>query len=87
MPPAGYTFTRPAERDFARLPVQAQQRIVTALDRYVGEERRGDVKKLAGGGDEWRLRVGDWRLRFRYSEDGRTLVVVRVRPRGRAYRD
>jgi mRNA-degrading endonuclease RelE of RelBE toxin-antitoxin system len=35
-------------------------------------------------GDEWRLRVGDWRVRLRLDFDARSVVVVRVLPRGRA---
>jgi mRNA interferase RelE/StbE len=86
MPPVRYTFARQAERDFVRLQPEMRQRVVTALDRFVADPRRGDVKKL-GGREEWRLRVGDVRVRFRYAEDGRTLVILRVLPRGRAYRD
>ena len=86
MPPVRYTFTRGAERDFARAPRRMQQRIITALDRYLADQRTGDITKLAGSVDEWRLRVGDWRVRFRYSEDGRTLVVLRVLPRDEVYR-
>ena len=43
-----------------------------------------DVRRLKGS-DEWRLRVGDWRLRLRLDFDNRTISVVRVLPRGRAY--
>jgi mRNA interferase RelE/StbE len=87
MPPVRYTFAARADREFARLSTRDQQRIVTALDRYIGDERTGDIRKLAGRDDEWRLRVGDWRVRFSFSDDGTTLIVLRVLPRGRAYRD
>jgi mRNA interferase RelE/StbE len=44
------------------------------------------VVKLKGADEEWRLRVGDWRVRF--TRDSAGLVnVLRVLPRGRAYRD
>ena len=36
-----------------------------------------DVRRLQGS-DEWRLRVGDWRVRLRLDFDVRTVVVVRV---------
>jgi mRNA-degrading endonuclease RelE of RelBE toxin-antitoxin system len=39
------------------------------------------------GREEWRLRVGDWRVRMRFVAAHRTVVVLRVLPRGRAYRD
>jgi mRNA-degrading endonuclease RelE of RelBE toxin-antitoxin system len=35
---------------------------------------------------EWRLRVGDWRVRFTFDDEQRVIVVLRVLPRGRAYR-
>ena len=41
--------------------------------------------KLSGPGDEWRVRVGDWRIVYRV-EDGRlVVVVVRVAVRGGVY--
>ncbi len=46
----------------------------------------GDMRKLRGRDDEWRLRVGDWRVRFRFDSQSGNVVVLRVLPRGRAYR-
>lgn len=37
------------------------QRIVVSV-RMFGRDGRGDLKKLRGAGDEWRLRAGDWRV-------------------------
>ncbi len=34
---------------------------------------------------EWRLRVGDWRVRFERDAEAHTISVVRILPRGRAY--
>ena len=42
------------------------------------------VRELAGS-DEHRLRVGDWRVRFRREVGARQIVILRVLPRGRAY--
>jgi len=36
---------------------------------------------------EWRLRVGDIRVRFVYADDLNTVRILRVLPHGRAYRD
>jgi mRNA-degrading endonuclease RelE of RelBE toxin-antitoxin system len=35
---------------------------------------------------EYRLRVGPWRVRFRVDRKAGALVVLRVLPRGKAYR-
>jgi mRNA-degrading endonuclease RelE of RelBE toxin-antitoxin system len=60
------------------------RRVQRAVDRYA-EDSLGDVRKLHGGLNEWRLRVGDWRVRFEI--DTHAIVVLRILPRGRAYRD
>jgi mRNA-degrading endonuclease RelE of RelBE toxin-antitoxin system len=46
-----------------------------------------DVRKLRGKPNEWRLRVGDWRIRFGLDARAQTVVILQVLPRGRAYRD
>ena len=82
----GWVFTPRALRDMRRLDRPVQRRIVQALDRLVDDPPVGDVVRLTGSDDEWRLRVGDWRVRFTRDAD-RLILVTRVLPRGRAYRD
>ena len=82
-----YVITPRAARQLNRLSVDIRQRVIDALDRLVANPSQGDVRKLQGTSDDWRLRVGAWRVRFRRDEAGRTVVVLRVEPRGRAYRD
>jgi mRNA interferase RelE/StbE len=65
---------------------QVRQRISEALDRYAADEH-GDVLRLTDvEPPEWRLRVGDWRVRFRLDFEARILYVLRVLPRDKAYR-
>jgi mRNA interferase RelE/StbE len=85
-PGGGWVFTGRARRDLQRLDPPIQRRIVDALDRLTGETPAGDVVKLTGVEDEWRLRVEDWRVRFQRDSPG-VIHVLRVLPRGRAYRD
>ena len=84
VPGGGWVFAGRARRDFRRLDPPIQRRIVAALDLLTGDPPAGDVVKLAGADDEWRLRVGDWRVRFGRDSDG-IVHVLRVLPRGRAY--
>ena len=81
-----YVLTRRAVRDMERLDRSIRQRVFVALDRFVADPSRGDIRKLEGGLGEWRLRVGDWRVRYEVDTDAQTIVVLRVLPRGRAYR-
>lgn len=60
-------------------------RILAAVERYA-EQDHGDVRKLTGRVDEYRLRVGEWRVIFRLEDGGRLVVVSRVLNRRDAYR-
>jgi mRNA interferase RelE/StbE len=81
-------LTRPAERDIRRLDRPVADRIVRGLDALAAEPPAGDIKRLSGvTPPQWRLRVGDWRVRFSRDPESRTILVLRVLPRGRAYRD
>jgi mRNA interferase RelE/StbE len=79
-----YVVTPPARRDLRRLDPPVKRRIVAALDRFVTDPHAGDIRKLSVGA-EWRLRVGEWRVRFEFDDDAMLVVVTRVLPRGRAY--
>ena len=75
-----------ARRDVRNLDPPVRLRVREALERLA--ERPGDAQLVRlQGSDELRLRVGDWRVRLRLDVPARTVVVLRVLPRGRAYRD
>ena len=73
----------PARRDLKRLDRPVQRRVLDALNRFVAAPRSGDIRKLDSV--QWRLRVGDWRVRFSFDDENQVIVVLRVLPRGRAY--
>jgi mRNA interferase RelE/StbE len=79
-------LTARAERDLKRLDVEARRRVVATLERYA-ETEHGDVRKLVDADPpQWRLRVGSWRVLFTFDPAGGALTVLRVLPRGEAYR-
>lgn len=81
---------RPIEwSDQARADVRAldrptAMRIFEALTHFV-ETGHGDIKRLKGEGEEFRLRIGDWRVRFTEGP-GRVIRILRVLHRSTAYR-
>jgi mRNA interferase RelE/StbE len=85
-PPWHIAWTPAAIDDLADLDDSQVARIRRDVQRYA-DLRHGDVKKLKGMDDRWRLRVGDWRVLFRYSSETQTLLVLRVLHRREAYRD
>ena len=75
-----------ASRDLHRLDPPVRARVLAAIEQLLDEpaEARG-VRRLTGR-PELRLRVGDWRVIFQLEPKDRVLLVLRVLPRGRAYR-
>jgi mRNA interferase RelE/StbE len=75
-----------ALKDMEKLDHKTSQRVLDALER-LAETGHGDVTKLTDvNPPEYRLRVGDWRVRYGFDPAARVLTVLRVLPRGDAYR-
>lgn len=77
-----------AAKDVNDLPRNERDRIIRKVKEFA-ETGRGDVKKLQGHSNEFRLRVGDWRVRFSVDNLGHLIIltVLRVLPRGSAYKE
>ncbi len=80
------SWDEPAVRDLRRLDRQTAERVRAAV-RRLAATGQGDLKHLTGHGGELRLRVGDWRVRLVFHRAAHTIEILRVLPRGRAYRD
>ena len=79
-------WTAHAHHDLRRLDRAVAIRFIRAVER-LANVGLGDVRPLQGSTSEWRLRVGEWRVRFTYDRAKGAIEVLRVLPRGRAYRD
>jgi mRNA-degrading endonuclease RelE of RelBE toxin-antitoxin system len=76
-----------AQHDLRHLDRQVAARVQRAVE-WLAETEQGDVVRLKGEvPPQWRLRVGDWRVRFRFDRNAGAILVQRVLPRGRAYRE
>jgi mRNA interferase RelE/StbE len=82
--PWSIEFERRADKDLERLDPPIRERVFTALERLANDPHSAGLRKLAGR-PESRLRVGDWRMIVELDIAQRTIVVLRVLPRGRAY--
>jgi mRNA interferase RelE/StbE len=80
-------ITRRAAKDLDALPPPDRDEVERRLERAVDDPGSADVRKLGGRGDEWRLRVGRWRVILRLETATGTIYALRVLPRSRAYRD
>jgi mRNA-degrading endonuclease RelE of RelBE toxin-antitoxin system len=77
-------WTETALEDMAALDKGIARRVKQAVERFA-DTGAGNVKRLQGiDPPEYRLRVGDYRVRFHLGDE--TVQVLRVRNRREAYR-
>jgi mRNA interferase RelE/StbE len=77
-------WTQLALADMAALDKAIASRIKKTIERFA-ETGSGNVKRLQNiDPPEYRLRVGDWRVRF--SQEVQNIRILRVRNRREAYR-
>jgi mRNA-degrading endonuclease RelE of RelBE toxin-antitoxin system len=77
-------FRPQAVRDLESLQDRDRALVEEAIDRFA-KTGAGDVKLLAGAERHYRLRAGDWRIRFVY-ETPDIIRVLHIRHRREAYR-
>jgi mRNA interferase RelE/StbE len=77
-------FERRADKDLDRLDAPIKRRVLAAIDRIASEPQAAKLSQLKSR-PESRLRVGDWRVLVELEAKTRTIVILRVLPRGRAY--
>jgi mRNA interferase RelE/StbE len=77
-------MTTGAARQFDKLPVRAQARLAGAFRRLADWPKASGVKALAGNLKGWyRIRVGDYRMRFFVS--GNAVVIDKIAHRKDIY--
>ena len=77
---------RAVEKDLGRLSVGVHDRVIAAIQRLAKNPRPTGCRKLAGTDNDWRIRVGDYRVIYEIADDIRSVRINRVRHRGKVYR-
>jgi mRNA interferase RelE/StbE len=77
---------RTAEKDLKNLPSRLHKRIIDALQKLTGEPRPRGCRKLTGGENDWRIRVGEYRIVYEIDDAAQVIRVNRVRNRREVYR-
>lgn len=77
---------RSAEKDLGRLAHDLHNRIIAAIQKLAQNPRPVSCRKLAGTGNDWRIRVGDYRVIYEIADVIRVVRVHRVRHRREVYR-
>ena len=78
-------ITKKATKAIQALPATARHRVADAILALAEDPRPAGCKKLVGA-DQWRIRVGDYRILYMVSDGELLVTVVRVAHRREVYR-
>ena len=75
-----------AEKDLKKLPGEIFQRIIIHIKSLAGTPRPSGCRKITGAKNDWRIRVGDYRIIYEVDDNVRVVKIMGVRDRREAYR-
>lgn len=77
---------RAAENDLKRLPASTFHRIVPQIKSLAENPRPPGCHKITGSKNDWRIRIGDYRVIYEIDEKTKAVRIMRVRHRREVYR-
>ncbi len=75
-----------AENDLRRLPTSTFQRVIPQIRAFAQNPRPSGCQKLIGSKNDWRIRIGDYRVLYEIDEKAKAVRIMRVRHRREVYR-
>ncbi len=78
---------RAAQRDLRRLPTRVFEETIFRIKGLAENPRPPGCRKIVGSENDWRIRVGDYRVVYEIDDPGRKVIVFRVRHRKQVYSD
>jgi mRNA interferase RelE/StbE len=75
----------PARKELEALPDELLARVVRKLDALGDAPRPAGCRKLKGYEDQWRIRVGDWRVVYIIDDAAKLVSVTRIAHRREVY--
>jgi mRNA interferase RelE/StbE len=81
------TWARRTLKQLEKLDRAAQKKIVLAVTRLADNPRPHGVRSLVGRLNEYRIRIGEYRVVYEIHDDRLVVLVVAVAHRREIYRD
>ena len=75
----------PARKELEALPDKVLARVLERMDSLRYAPRPAGCKKLKGYKDQWRVRVGDWRVVYIIDDPAKLISITRIAHRREVY--
>jgi mRNA interferase RelE/StbE len=77
---------RSAEKDLKKLSLEVRPRAIAAMLALERNPRPTGSRKLVGSENDWRIRVGDYRIIYEIADEIRIVRINRIRHRKDVYK-
>lgn len=77
---------RRAERDLRRLETVDFRRIIPEIKALADNPKPVGCRKISGSKNDWRIRIGEYRIVYEIDDSAKVVKVMRVRHRREVYR-
>ena len=74
-----------ARKELEALPDNVLARVLQKMEALSSEPRPPGCKKLKGYKDQWRVRVGDWRMVYIIDDAAKLISITRIAHRREVY--
>ena len=83
--PYTVNLNRPSQKEIRALDATVRIRVIQSIRSLAVEPRPAGCRKLVGAQNRWRIRIGDYRVIYVVDDASRSVEVVGVRHRSKAY--
>jgi len=74
-----------AEKDLMRLPKAVFYRVAKKIQNLKENPRPQGCLKIVGSENDWRIRIGDYRVIYELNDIDKALIIMKVKHRKEAY--
>jgi len=79
--------TKSIQKDLDNLPNEIQDRVYAKISQLSDNPRPDGVTKLKGYENEYRVRIGDYRVRYEILDVNKTVLLLQCKHRRDVYRN
>jgi mRNA interferase RelE/StbE len=78
---------KPSQKQLKQLRPDIYQKAIEKIGQLANEPRPIGTKKLQGFDHEYRIRIGDYRVRYEIDDKTLTIIILSCRHRREAYKE
>ncbi|MGK7895570.1 MAG: type II toxin-antitoxin system RelE/ParE family toxin [Xenococcus sp. (in: cyanobacteria)] len=79
-------ISKSVQKQISNLPSQIRNRVIEKIQSLAQEPRPSDVVKLKDSDKEYRIRIGDYRVRYEIDDSSQIIKLLQCKHRRDVYR-